>query len=256
MKNTHRNPTSATQASTLDAATTARRRWLGGLSAGLVAVAAWRVWPAVAAEAAVVVPSATDDLAAKAPGTETATAILAGGCFWGVQAVFQHVRGVTNAVSGYAGGEAATAKYDVVGSGRTGHAEAVRISYNPAEVSYGQLLQIYFSVAHDPTQLNRQGPDSGTQYRSTIFPVNADQQRVAQRYIAQLDQAKVFGAKIATTVQTGAAFYAAEAYHQDFLVRHPSHPYIVINDKPKVVNLQRLFAGRYRTEPVLVGAAA
>ena len=248
------NPSSSVTAGAFDASAASRRRWLGGLSAGLVALAAWRVWPAVAGEAAVVIPPPTDDLAAQAPGT--ATAVFAGGCFWGVQAVFQHVKGVTNAVSGYAGGAAATAKYDEVGSGRTGHAEAVRVSYNPAEVSYGQLLQIYFSVAHDPTQLNRQGPDSGTQYRSTIFPVNAEQQRVAQRYIAQLDQAKVFEGKIATTVQPGATFYAAEAYHQDYLVRHPSQPYIVINDKPKVANLQRLFASRFRAEPVLVGAGA
>jgi len=233
---------------------TSRRQWLGGLTAAAAALAAWRSWPAFAGEAAVVIPAPTDDLAAK--GTSTDTAVFAGGCFWGVQAVFQHVKGVTNAVSGYAGGAATTAKYDEVGTGRTGHAEAVQVSYNPAEISYGRLLQIYFSVAHDPTQLNRQGPDSGTQYRSTIFPANAEQMRVAKSYIAQLDQAKVFGAKIATTVEPGAKFYAAEAYHQDFLVRHPAHPYIVINDKPKVENLQRLFADRYRAQPVLVGAGA
>ncbi len=233
---------------------TSRRQWLGGLTAAVTGLAAWRVWPAFAGEAAVAIPAPADDLAAN--GSRMETAVLAGGCFWGVQAVFQHVKGVSNAVSGYAGGAAATAKYDEVGSGRTGHAEAVQISYNPAEISYGRLLQIYFSVVHDPTQLNRQGPDSGTQYRSTIFPANAEQMRVAKSYIAQLDQARLFGAKIVTTLEPGARFYAAEAYHQDFLVRHPSHPYIVINDKPKVENLQRLFADRYRAQPMLVNAGA
>ena len=228
-----------------------RRGWLNGITAAGAGLVLWRVLPAFAGEAAVVLSAPADDLAA---GAGSDTAVFAGGCFWGVQAVFQHVKGVTNAVSGYAGGGAATAKYDEVGSGRTGHAEAVRISFNPAEVSYGRLLQIYFSVAHDPTQLNRQGPDSGTQYRSTVFPKNAEQMRVAKAYIAQLDQAKVFGGKIATTVEPGATFYAAEAYHQDFMARHPSHPYIVVNDRPKVANLQKLFAERYRSEPVLVGA--
>ncbi|APW40505.1 peptide-methionine (S)-S-oxide reductase [Rhodoferax koreense] len=231
-----------------------RRGWLGGFYAVAAGIVAWRVLPAFAGESAVVIPTPAEDLAAG--GATTTTAVFAGGCFWGVQAVFQHVKGVRNAVSGYAGGAAATASYEQVGSGRTGHAEAVQISYDPAEISYGQLLQIYFSVAHDPTQLNRQGPDSGTQYRSTIFPANAEQMRVAKNYIAQLDKARVFGAKIATTVEPGAKFYAAEAYHQDFLVRHPSHPYIVINDKPKVENLQRVFADRFRAQPVLVGAGA
>jgi peptide-methionine (S)-S-oxide reductase len=229
-----------------------RRGWLNGIAAAGAGLVLWRVLPAFAGESAVVLPAPADDLAAA--GSASDTAVFAGGCFWGVQAVFQHVKGVSNAVSGYAGGAAGTAKYDEVGSGRTGHAEAVRITFNPTEVSYGRLLQIYFSVAHDPTQLNRQGPDRGTQYRSTVFPTNAAQMRVAKAYIAQLEQAKVFGDKIATTVEPRVTFYAAEAYHQDFMARHPSHPYIVVNDRPKVANLQKLFAERYRNEPVLVGA--
>ncbi|MDB5848081.1 MAG: peptide-methionine (S)-S-oxide reductase [Rhodoferax sp.] len=246
------NKTKPSTPSTTEAPSS-RRQWLGGLTAAAVGLAAWRVWPAFAGESAVMLPAPAADLTAMAA---TDSAVFAGGCFWGVQAVFQHVKGVTNAVSGYAGGAADTARYDEVGSGRTGHAEAVRISYNPAEISYGQLLQIYFSVAHDPTQLNRQGPDSGTQYRSTIFPANAEQMRVAKAYIAQLDQAGVFSGKIATTVEPGGKFYAAEAYHQDFMARHPAHPYIVVNDRPKVQNLQRIFGERYRAEPVLVGGAA
>ena len=184
------------------------------------------------------------------------TAVFAGGCFWGVQGVFQHVKGVSNAVSGYAGGEASTAKYDTIGSGRTGHAEAVRISFDPKQVSYGKLLQIYFSVAHNPTELNRQGPDTGTQYRSTVFPVDADQARVAKSYIAQLDKTKVFGKAIVTTIEPGKTFYPAEAYHQDFLTRNPSHPYIVINDIPKVENLKRVFPDAYKVQPALVNAGA
>jgi len=217
--------------------------------------ALWHAVPVRAAEAAVVLPAPADDIAAAgAPVTDTA--VFAGGCFWGVQAVFQHVKGVSNAVSGYAGGAASTAKYDVVGEGTTGHAEAVRISYDPKQVSYGQLLQIYFSVAHNPTELNRQGPDVGTQYRSTVFPVNAAQARVAKNYIAQLDKAKRFGQPIATTIEMQKNFYPAEAYHQDFLVRNPDHEYIVINDLPKVENLKRLFSSLYRTKPALVGAGA
>jgi len=213
----------------------------------------WNAAVAVAGEAAVVIPPPTDDIAAAtAPATDTA--VFAGGCFWGVQGVFQHVKGVSNAVSGYAGGEAKTAKYDMIGSGRTGHAEAVRITFDPKQVSYGQLLQIFFSVVHDPTQLNRQGPDSGTQYRSAIFPANAEQMRVANSYIAQLDKAKVFPSKIATTIEPMKPFYAAEAYHQDYLKRNPSQPYIVFNDLPKIENFKRVFADRYREKAALVGA--
>ena len=234
--------------------TTMARRPMLALCALVAGAAIWHAMPSFAAEAAVVIPApAADVTAASAPGMQTA--VFAGGCFWGVQGVFQHVKGVTNAVSGYAGGAASTAKYDAVGSGDTGHAEAVRISYDPKVVSYGKLLQIYFSVAHNPTELNRQGPDTGTQYRSTVFPVDADQARVAKSYIAQLDKTKVFGKAIATTVEPGKTFYPAEAYHQDFLTRNPSHPYIVINDLPKVDNLKRVFPDAYRVQPALVGAA-
>ena len=180
------------------------------------------------------------------------TLVVAGGCFWGVQGVFQHVTGVTSAVSGYAGGEPSTAHYEMVGSGRTGHAESVKITYDPGKVSLGKLLQVYFSVAHDPTQLNRQGPDVGTQYRSTIFAMNDEQAKVAQAYIDQLDTTKLFGRKIVTTIERGRAFYPAEGYHQDYLTLHPSQPYIVFNDLPKIENLKRMFPVIYRTEPALV----
>lgn len=215
--------------------------------------AVWHAVPSLAAEAAVVIPAPAVDEAA-AQGAATETAVFAGGCFWGVQGVFQHVKGVKNAVSGYAGGEAGTAKYEEVGSGRTGHAESVRVTYDPKQISYGRLLQIYFSVAHNPTELNRQGPDSGTQYRSTIFPADAEQARVAKAYIAQLDKARVFGKPIATTVEPLKGFYPAEAYHQDYLTHNPGQPYIAINDLPKIDNLKRVFPDLYREKPVLVGA--
>ncbi len=205
------------------------------------------------AEEARVIPAPATDLDASSAATETA--VLAGGCFWGVQGVFQHVDGVRNAVSGYAGGEQKTAEYEKVGSGDTGHAESVRITYDPRKISYGRILQIYFSVAHDPTQLNRQGPDTGTQYRSAIFPANADQARIAKAYIAQLNQAHVYDAAIVTKIEPGKAFYPAEEYHQDFLTRHPGHPYIVYNDLPKVADLKRLFPQAYRNDPVLVAKA-
>ncbi|HKX08674.1 MAG TPA: peptide-methionine (S)-S-oxide reductase MsrA [Stellaceae bacterium] len=182
-------------------------------------------------------------------------AVLAGGCFWGVQGVFQHVDGVTNAVSGYTGGDKATADYETVSGGATGHAESVRITFDPRKISYGRILQIYFSVAHDPTELNYQGPDEGTQYRSAIFPMSAEQAATAKAYIAQLDQAHVFSAAIVTKIEPGRTFYPAEAYHQDYLTRHPSHLYIVINDLPKVAALKSLFPDRYRADPVLVSAA-
>jgi peptide-methionine (S)-S-oxide reductase len=190
------------------------------------------------------------------PSSGTEVAVLAGGCFWGVQGVFQHVDGVKAAVSGYAGGEAATAQYQLVGTGATGHAEAVRITFDPHHISYGRILQIFFSVAHDPTELDRQGPDEGPQYRSTIFPADAQQARIAKAYIAQLDQERAFPAPIVTTIEPNRAFYPAEAYHQDFLSRHPRHSYIVINDLPKIDTLKRLFPERYRAEPVLVGAGS
>jgi peptide-methionine (S)-S-oxide reductase len=198
-------------------------------------------------------PPAMDEPASQSAAE---TAILAGGCFWGVQGVFQHTEGVKNAVSGYAGGPEKMARYEVVGSGLTGHAEAVKITYDPKKISYGKLLQIYFSVAHDPTQLNRQGPDVGTQYRSTIFPTNDEQAKIAKAYVDQLDKAKVYGAKIETTIEPGKPFYPAEDYHQDYLTLNPTQPYIVYNDLPKIENLKRLFAQDYRDDPVLVSEAA
>jgi len=184
----------------------------------------------------------------------TETIVLAGGCFWGVQGVFQHVQGVRNAVSGYAGGAADTADYEMVSTGTTGHAESVAVTFDPHEVTLGQLLQVYFSVAHDPTELDRQGPDTGPQYRSAIFPTNPEQASVAAAYIAQLDAAGAFDAAIVTKIEPDRAFYPAETYHQDFLERNPMHPYIVRNDLPKIENLKRLFPALYRADPVLVAA--
>jgi peptide-methionine (S)-S-oxide reductase len=204
------------------------------------------------AEEARAIPAPALDESTKTPSE---TAIFAGGCFWGVQGVFQHVVGVSNAVSGYAGGEKATAHYQTVGSGTTGHAESARVTFDPRKVSYGRLLQIYFSVVHDPTQLNRQGPDAGTQYRSAIFPTNAEQAKVARAYIAQLDNARAFDAPIATRVEPDRAFYPAEGYHQDFLERNPTYPYIVVNDLPKIEALKRLFPEYYRATPALVSKA-
>ena len=190
------------------------------------------------------------------PQATSELAVLAGGYFWGVQGVFQHVEGVTSAVSGYAGGAANTAHYEMVGTNTTGHAESVRVTFDPARISYGRILQIYFSVAHDPTELNRQGPDVGAQYRSAIFPANPEQVRVAETYIAQLNQAHVFDAPIVTKVAPGREFYPAEDYHQDFLTRNPRYPYIAINDLPKIENLKRLFPDIYRATPVLVASTA
>ena len=194
--------------------------------------------------------------AADPPATgDTEVAVLAGGCFWGVQGVFQHVEGVRNAVSGYTGGEKGTAEYEMVSTGATGHAESVQITFDPRKISYGRILQIYFSVAHDPTQLNRQGPDVGTQYRSAIFPMTPEQAAIAKAYIAQLDNTHAFDRAIATRIEPGWTFYPAEADHQDFLVRHPRYPYVVINDLPKVEALKRIFPDLYRADPVLVSAA-
>ena len=182
-------------------------------------------------------------------------AVLAGGCFWGVQGVYQHVRGVTNAVSGYSGGDKETAQYETVSTGTTAHAESVKITFDPRKITYGRLLQIYFSVAHDPTELNRQGPDAGTQYRSAIFPASAEQARIAKAYITQLNDTHVFDAPIVSVIEPGRAFFPAEGYHQDFLTRNPTYPYIVINDLPKIEALKRLFPDSYRVEPVLVATA-
>ena len=175
------------------------------------------------------------------PSTAPQAAVLAGGCFWGVEAVFERLKGVTDVVSGFAGGSKATAHYEVVSMGMTGHAEAVRISYDPAQITYGQLLRIFFAVAHDPTELNRQGPDEGTQYRSSIFYADEDQRQVAQAYIQQLDAAKIFKRSIATTVVPLQGFYPAEAYHQNFVAHNPTYPYVVFNDLPKIEHLEKAF---------------
>ena len=221
--------------------------------AGLAALAAIAIRPLMAAEEAAVIPPPAMDAT---PAAGVQTAVFAGGCFWGVQGVFQHTEGVLNAVSGYAGGDKKTAVYEVIGRGDTGHAEAVEIKYDPAKISYGKLLQIFFSVAHDPTQLNRQGPDTGTQYRSTIFVADADQKKVTEAYIAQLNAAKVFPRKIATTIESGKPFYPAENYHQDYATLHPTQPYIAINDLPKIASLKKIFPSLYRDKPKLVRDAS
>lgn len=173
-------------------------------------------------------------------------AVFSGGCFWGVQAVYEHTRGVLSATAGYAGGSAETAHYELVSGGNTGHAESVRVIFDPAQITYGQLLMIFFSVAHDPTELNKQGPDWGTQYRSALFYTNAEQQKIAEAYIAQLTAAKVYPQKIVTQVTPLTEFYAAENYHQDYVKHHPDNPYIVINDLPKLANLRKQYPDLYR----------
>lgn len=185
-------------------------------------------------------------LAQTTPPPTTETAVFAGGCFWGVEAVFRHTKGVVSAVSGYAGGDAKTAEYETVSTGRTGHAESVQVTYDPSQVSYGELLRVFFSVAHDPTQLNRQGPDWGTQYRSAIFYGSDDQKRVAQAYVAQLTKAKAFSDPIVTQIVPLPAFYPAEAYHQNYLALHRTQPYIVMNDLPKLYELKEQFPDYYR----------
>ena len=187
------------------------------------------------------------------PGaTSPAVVVLAGGCFWGVQAVYQRTKGVLNAVSGYAGGDKASAKYGVVSGGKTGHAEAVQITYDPKEISFGQILQIFFSVVHDPTQVNRQGPDVGPQYRSAVFPLNEAQDRLVRAYITQLEREGAFPVAIATTVEEGKSFYPAEDYHQDYLVNNPRQPYIMFHDLPKLEAMKRSFPDLWREKPVLV----
>src|SRR5580692_3077073 len=193
------------------------------------------------------VPSPVVDAAITASKGEQ-TAIVAGGCFWGIQAVFQHVKGVINATSGYSGGAVNTAQYEMVSTGDTGHAESVKITYDPSRITYGQLLRIFFSVAHDPTELNRQGPDSGTQYRSVIFYSNDEQKRIAEAYITQLDKSQVFPRAIVTQLVPLKAFYPAEAYHQDYAANHPNNPYIVYNDAPKVVHLHQEFPELYTSK--------
>lgn len=197
-----------------------------------------------AADRVAVLPDPSVDAPlARAPGQESA--VVAGGCFWGIQAVFQHVKGVKTAFSGYAGGSANTANYEIVSTGTTGHAESVKLTFDPSQVSYGQLLKVFFSVAHDPTQLNRQGPDEGTQYRSVIFYSSDEQKRIAESYVAQLQQAKVFPRSIVTQLVPLKAFYQAEAYHQDYARLHPFDPYIRINDAPKVEHLKQQFPNLY-----------
>lgn len=213
--------------------------------------------PRAARAAATSLPTPTVD-EPLAPGAPR-TVVLAGGCFWGVQGVYQHVNGVTQAVSGYTGGSESTAQYEIVGTGATGHAETVKITYDPSQISYGQLLRIFFSVVQDPTELNRQGPDTGTQYRSAIFPQDDSQQRVADAYIAQLGATKAFNQPIVTTVEKPggkpATFFPAEDYHQDYLNSNPDAPYIAINDMPKVEALKQTFPNLYREQPVLVLAS-
>jgi peptide-methionine (S)-S-oxide reductase len=216
-------------------------------------LAVLKLTPSIAAEGRAIPGPASDETSSQA---SSEVAVLAGGCFWGVQGVFQHVAGVINAVSGYAGGEQKTAKYETVSMGTTRHAEAVQVTFDPRRISYGRILQIYFSVAHNPTELNRQGPDVGTQYRSAIFPTSAEQERVAKAYIAQLDKARVFDGAIVTKIEAGQPFYPAEAYHQDFLTRNPNYPYIVINDLPKIEELKRLLPDLYRAKPVLTTTRA
>jgi peptide-methionine (S)-S-oxide reductase len=225
---------------------------LGAAVLGALAIAAFAIVPSRAAEEAVIIPAPAVD--AQASGG-IQTAVIAGGCFWGVQGVFQHTAGVVNAVSGYAGGKKSTADYNMVSTGSTGHAESVEIRYDPKKISYGKILQIFFSVVHDPTQLNRQGPDTGTQYRSAIFTTNDEQKKVAEAYIAQLNAAKVYKKPIVTQVGPLEAFFPAEAYHQDYLTLHPNQPYIAYNDIPKVENLKKIFAENYIEKPTLVGFA-
>jgi peptide-methionine (S)-S-oxide reductase len=231
-------------------------RIMGRMAATLLGIAGLgAVWLAAANadETPRAVPLPIVDTKTPPPGLETA--VLAGGCFWGVEGVFQHVKGVKEVLAGYSGGSKVTASYPIVGTETTGHAESVQVKFDPREISYGKILRIYFSVAHDPTELNRQGPDSGPSYRSDIFAANAEQERIAKAYIAQLDKAHVFSQPIVTRVDPLKGFYAAESYHQDFLVRNPDNGYIIANDLPKIANLKRLLPEYYREQPV-TGAKA
>ena len=226
---------------------------IGWLAAAILAVVALTLGPwgparTVGGERAVVIPPpALDNPKVAGP---TQTAVLAAGCFWGVQGVYQHVRGVQQVLSGYAGGSKETAEYETVSRGDTGHAESVEIRFDPGQLSYGEVLQIYFSVVHDPTQLDRQGPDVGSQYRSNVFFVDDTQKRIAQAYIEQLARAKVFPAPIVTRVDPLRGFYPAEAYHQDFMLRNPTYPYIVVHDLPKLEQFKAMFPARYNERPV------
>jgi peptide-methionine (S)-S-oxide reductase len=218
---------------------------VGAMAAGAVL---WHA-PLFGAEAPVIIaPPLVDNPKTDGPAQ---TAVLSAGCFWGVQGVFEHVRGVKNVIAGYAGGERSTAQYETVSSGTTGHAESVRITFDPAAISYGQILQIAFSVVHDPTQLNRQAPDVGTQYRSAIFYADESQKRIAEAYIAQLDQSHAFARPIVTRVDPLKGFYPAEGYHQDYLIHNPTQPYIATYDIPKIQNFKRTFPELYSGQPVL-----
>jgi peptide-methionine (S)-S-oxide reductase len=212
----------------------------------------WQNSTSAAEHAALVAPPVLDNPRAAGP---LQAAVLSGGCFWGVQGVFEHVRGVHKVVAGYAGGSRNTAQYETVSSGTTGHAESVQISFDPAEISYGEVLRVFFSVAHDPTQLNRQGPDTGTQYRSEIFYTDDTQKQIASRYIDQLNASHAFSTAIATRIDPFKGFYAAEPYHQDFLIHNPTYPYIVYNDLPKIDSLRQLLPNYYRSQPVTVSGA-
>jgi peptide-methionine (S)-S-oxide reductase len=224
---------------------------LVGLSVAALGIVLWRS-PLYGAEPAVIIaPPALDN--PRAPGA-TQTAVLAGGCFWGVQGVYEHVRGVKQVLAGYAGGDKATAQYETVSSGTTGHAESVKITFDPAEISYGQILQIAFSVVHDPTQLNRQGPDFGTQYRSAIFYADETQKHIAEAYIQQLDRSHAYSHPIVTRVEALEGFFPAEDYHQDYLIRNPTAPYIAYNDIPKIENFRRTFPDLYTGRPVLANS--
>lgn len=229
----------------------ARKPWFRAAGAAMLVVGVFALQRvAYSTEGATkIAPPAQDE---HAGATHTATAVFAGGCFWGVQGVFQHVRGVKQVVSGYSGGAANTAHYDVVSEGDTGHAESVQVTYDPAQISYGRLLQVFFSVAHNPTELNYQGPDHGTQYRSAVFPLDAQQRTVANAYIAQLDASHAFRGKIVTRVEDFKGFYPAENYHQNYLTLHPDSGYIAINDLPKIDYLKQMFPDLYRDKAVLV----
>jgi peptide-methionine (S)-S-oxide reductase len=229
-----------------------RNALVAAAAAGAVALSSLLTGASRAAEDAVVIPPPTLDAKA-ADGIQTA--VIAGGCFWGVQGVFQHTAGVLNAVSGYAGGAKETAEYERVSTGTTGHAESVEIKFDPKQISYGKILQIFFSVAHDPTQLDRQGPDTGTQYRSEIFTLNDEQKKITDAYIAQLNAAGVYKKPIVTKVGTLKGFFRAEAYHQDYLTLHPNQPYIAHYDIPKIQNLKTIFADSYVEKPSLVSSA-
>jgi peptide-methionine (S)-S-oxide reductase len=227
-------------------------KYLFALLLGAICIL-WQPFINAAEVPIVIAPPALD--APKVAAGKLQTAVIAGGCFWGVQGVFEHVKGVRKVLSGYSGGDKSTADYEKVSTGTTGHAESVQITFDPAEVSYGKLLQIYFSVAHDPTKLNRQGPDTGTQYRSAIFYTDDTQKSIAQSYIQQLNKSHAFSHEIVTHVDPFKAFYPAEDYHQDFLVRNPTHLYILVNDLPKVENLKHVFPSNYRVQPVTVNGS-